>query len=120
MPSKWSLKLAFLRAVIVALVASAVGGIYTCLVGEFGEIEAKMLLTTLSVSYFSVTSLACAAAIASTSDLVPTVTTWPFTAWPIRTCRSQKLIAWQTRWRSDFGLEYRASARCLSTWSQGT
>jgi hypothetical protein len=56
------LKQALLRTVIVALVASALFGIYAFLFGDFGETEVKILLTTLSISYFSVTSLACAAA----------------------------------------------------------
>jgi len=61
MAGKWFLKQAFLRTLIVALVASALVGIYVFLVGDFGRTEVKILLTLLSVSYFNVTSLACAA-----------------------------------------------------------
>ena len=64
----WSLKRAFLRTLIIALVSSALVGIYTFLFGDFGETEAKILLTTLSISYFSVTSLACAAALERKAD----------------------------------------------------
>ena len=62
MPLEWSLKRAFLRMLIIALVSSALVGIYTFLFGDFGETQAKILMTTLSISYFSVTSLVCAAA----------------------------------------------------------
>jgi hypothetical protein len=62
MVGKWRLKQAFLRTLIVALLASALIGIYALLFGDFGETEVKILFTTLSISYFSVTSLACAAA----------------------------------------------------------
>lgn len=59
---EWSLRRAVLRTLIIALVSSALVGIYTFLFGEFGRTEIKILMTTLSISYFSVTSLACAAA----------------------------------------------------------
>jgi len=59
---KWALKQVFLRTLIVALVGSALIGIYAFLFGDFGETEVKILLTTLSISYFSIISLACAAA----------------------------------------------------------
>lgn len=62
MTGKWRLKQAFLRTLVVAFLASALIGIYAFLFGDFGETEVKILLTTLSISYFSVTSLACAAA----------------------------------------------------------
>ncbi len=62
MAGKWSLKQIFLRTLIVALVGSALVGIYAFLFGDFGETEAKILLTTLTISYFSIISLACAAA----------------------------------------------------------
>jgi hypothetical protein len=63
MVGKLSLKQAFLRTIIVAVVASALMGIYAFLFRDFGETEAKILLTTLSVTYFSVTSLACVVAL---------------------------------------------------------
>jgi hypothetical protein len=57
------LKQTLLRVLIGALILSALIGIYAFLFGDFGETEVKILLTTLTVSYFSVTSLACAAAL---------------------------------------------------------
>ncbi len=62
MVEKRVLKRAFLRTFIATMVASASVGIYILLVGRVGETEARILLTTLTISYFSVTSLACAAA----------------------------------------------------------
>jgi hypothetical protein len=62
MTEKRSLKQVFLRTFIATVVASAMIGIYVFLLGDFGELEVKILLTTLTISYFSVTSLACAAA----------------------------------------------------------
>ena len=56
------LKQTLLRTLISALILSALIGIYAFLFGNFGETEVKILLTTLTISYFSVTSLACAAA----------------------------------------------------------
>ncbi len=74
MPLEWSLKRAFLRTLVIALLSSALVGIYTFLFGEFGKTEAKILLTTLSISYFSVTSLACAATLESKSGRWPAMT----------------------------------------------
>ena len=62
MAGKWSLKQIFLRTLVVAVVASASIGIYVFLFGDFGDTEVRILMTTLNISYFSVTSLACAAA----------------------------------------------------------
>ncbi len=62
MVGKWSLKQIFLRTLIVALVASALVGIYAFLFGQFGPYEVKILVTALSISYFSITSLACGTA----------------------------------------------------------
>lgn len=56
------LKRTLLWTLIGALILSALIGIYAFLFGNFGDTEVKILLTTLAVSYFSVTSLACAAA----------------------------------------------------------
>jgi hypothetical protein len=56
------LKQTILRPLIGALILSALIGIYAFLFGDFGETEVKILLTTLTISYFSVTSFACAAA----------------------------------------------------------
>lgn len=62
MAEKRSLKQVFLRTFIATVVASAIIGIYVFLFGDFGETEMRILVTTLTISYFSVTSLACAAA----------------------------------------------------------
>jgi hypothetical protein len=65
MAGNWSLKQVFLRTLIATVVAGALIGIYVFLFGDFGETEARILLTTLTISYFSVTSLACSAAFES-------------------------------------------------------
>jgi hypothetical protein len=57
-----SVKRLLLYSVVGTLVLAALVGIYVLLFGTFGKTEEKILLTTLSISYFSVTSLACAAA----------------------------------------------------------
>jgi hypothetical protein len=55
-----SVKRFLLCLVVGGLVLAALAGIYVLLFGTFGKTEGKILLTTLSISYFSVTSLACA------------------------------------------------------------
>jgi drug/metabolite transporter (DMT)-like permease len=62
MTNHFSMKRAFLYTVIVTLVLTALMGIYVLLAGQFGEMERKILLTTVAVSFFSMMSLACAAA----------------------------------------------------------
>ena len=57
-----SLRRTFLWMLIGAVGLSALLGVYVLLAGDIGQTEIKVLLTTLGVSYFSVTSLACAAA----------------------------------------------------------
>ena len=57
-----SMKRTFLRAIIATLVVTALIGIYVFLFGTFGKTEAKILGTTLTICYFSTTSLACSAA----------------------------------------------------------
>jgi hypothetical protein len=57
-----SIKRLLLYTVIGGLVLAAMIGIYVLLFGTFGRREVKIILTTLGISYFSVTSLACAAA----------------------------------------------------------
>ena len=57
-----SLKRTSLRAIIATLVVTALVGIYVFLFGTFGETEAKILGTTLTICYFCTTSLACSAA----------------------------------------------------------
>ena len=47
----------FLRTLIMALVISAAIGIVIFLVGDFGETEVKLLLTTLAIAGFSLTGL---------------------------------------------------------------
>jgi hypothetical protein len=59
MPSRLSLRNVLLGSLIGALCLSAVVGIYIFVVGDFGETEIKILITTLSLAYFSVTSLGC-------------------------------------------------------------
>jgi len=62
MSSGTSMKRIFLQAVIATLVLTALVGIYVFLFGTFGKTEAKILGTTLTICYFSITSLACSAA----------------------------------------------------------
>jgi hypothetical protein len=62
MGNRHSIKRVLLYMVVGGLVLAALAGIYVLLFGTFGKTEQKILLTTLSISYFSVTSLACAAA----------------------------------------------------------
>jgi hypothetical protein len=62
MENRHSIKRFLLYSVVGGLVLAALAGIYVLLFGTFGKTEEKILLTTLSISYFSVTSLACAAA----------------------------------------------------------
>jgi hypothetical protein len=60
MANRWSLRKALLSSLIGALSLSALVGIYIFVVGDFGETEIKILLTTLSLAYFSVSALGCA------------------------------------------------------------
>lgn len=62
MSSGTSMKRVFLQAIIATLVLTALVGIYVFLFGTFGRTEAKILGTTLTICYFSITSLACSAA----------------------------------------------------------
>jgi hypothetical protein len=62
MEKSHSIKHFFAIFVVGGLVLASLIGIYVLLFGTFGETEEKILLTTLSISYFSVTSLSCAAA----------------------------------------------------------
>ncbi len=47
----------FLTSLVIALIISALIGIYLFLVGEFNETETKILLTTLVVGWYSLTGL---------------------------------------------------------------
>jgi hypothetical protein len=69
MSRSWSLKRGILHTLVVALVLSALIGIYAFLFGDFGETEVKILMTTLGISYFSVTSLSCATALEKRSRM---------------------------------------------------
>lgn len=56
-----NLKRLFFTTILASLVVSALIGIVIFLVGDFGETELKLLITTLAVAGFSLTSLAGAA-----------------------------------------------------------
>ena len=62
MTRQWSLKRSLLYSLIAALVLCAVFGIYVFLLGDFGQTEVRILLTTLTVAFYSLMSLACAVA----------------------------------------------------------
>ncbi|MBN2310672.1 MAG: hypothetical protein JXR94_16995 [Candidatus Hydrogenedentes bacterium] len=57
-----TLRKVFLRSLIGSLIVSAAMGIYAFLQGRWGQTEARILFTTLSVSFCSMTALASAAA----------------------------------------------------------
>jgi hypothetical protein len=58
MPSKSSLKRYLITAIIASLVVSALMGILVILLGTFGTIQAKILLSTIVIGVFSITGLA--------------------------------------------------------------
>lgn len=58
MPNKATLKRYLIKAIITSLALSALVGIFVILLGTFGEVEARILLTTLAVGTFSITGLA--------------------------------------------------------------
>ena len=60
MESDINFKKIFLISLIVSLSISALLGIITLLVGNFGEIQTRILLTTLTIGGFSLTGLCCA------------------------------------------------------------
>ena len=60
----------FLLTLIVALVLSALVGIYVFLLGDFGDLENKILLTTASLAVFSLLGL-CSALIYYNKKLRP-------------------------------------------------
>lgn len=51
-----------LRTLIGSITASALVGIYILLVGDFGDLEERVLVTALSVSALSILAMACGAA----------------------------------------------------------
>jgi len=59
MSGRLSATKALLGSLIVALSLSALIGIYLFVAGDFGEMEIRTLITTLSLSFFSITSLGC-------------------------------------------------------------
>jgi hypothetical protein len=62
MAGKRSFQRIMLNTMIIALAVSAALGMWAFIFGRFGDTECKILATTLSVSFFSVTALACATA----------------------------------------------------------
>ena len=60
---KLNLKKLFLYLLIASVSISALLGIFTILLGNFGELEIKVLLTTLLISVISILGLACGASI---------------------------------------------------------
>ena len=57
---KLNYKRSFLTALIAALILSALIGIYIFLIGDFGEMENKILTTTVSLAVFSLLGLCSA------------------------------------------------------------
>jgi len=62
MTNEFSIKRTFLYTVIATLVLAAVMGIYVLLAGRFGQTEGRILLTTVTISFFGMMSLAGTAA----------------------------------------------------------
>lgn len=56
-----NLKQAFLYTLIVSVAVSAVVGIAVLLIGDFGQIEIRVLMSTLTVTVTSILGLACGA-----------------------------------------------------------
>lgn len=65
---KLNYKRVFLLALITALILSALVGIYIFLIGNFGEMENKILLTTVSLAVFSLLGL-CSALVHDSKNL---------------------------------------------------
>jgi hypothetical protein len=61
-------KKSFLLALITALILSALVGIYIFLIGDFGEMENKILITTISLAVFSLLGL-CSALVHGNKNL---------------------------------------------------
>jgi len=55
-----NLKKVFLISLIISLSISALLGVIILLIGNFGQIQARILLTTLTIGGFSLTGLCCA------------------------------------------------------------
>ncbi len=56
------MRICALRTLIGSIVASALVGIYVLLIGSFGDLEERVLVTALSVSGLSILAMACGAA----------------------------------------------------------
>jgi len=59
MEQNFNFKKTFLITMIISLSISALIGIFVLLVGDFGEIELRLLLTTLTIGGYSLTGLCC-------------------------------------------------------------
>lgn len=59
MEQHFNLKKTFLISMIISLIVSALIGIIIFLFGDFGETEAKILITTLTIGGYSLTGLCC-------------------------------------------------------------
>jgi hypothetical protein len=59
MDSSFNFKRTFLLSMIISLSISALIGIVIFLFGDFGDTEARLLMTTLSVGGYSLTGLCC-------------------------------------------------------------
>lgn len=59
MNSPYNFKKTFLLTMIVSLSISALIGIFIFLLGDFGETEGRLLLTTLTIGGYSLTGLCC-------------------------------------------------------------
>ncbi len=59
MEQNFNFKKTFLITMIISLSISALIGIFVFLFGDFGETEARLLLTTLTIGGYSLTGLCC-------------------------------------------------------------
>ena len=59
MEQNFNFKKTFLLTMIISLSISALIGIFVFLFGDFGETEARLLLTTLTIGGYSLTGLCC-------------------------------------------------------------
>ena len=79
----------FLFTMIGALIISAIAGIFILLSGNFGSLETRILLTTLSVAGYSIAGMICAAlhetnkGILAKSGIVITIIAFLFYMWVI-------------------------------------
>ena len=59
--SRFPLRRGFIATLVISLAISALIAIYFFIFGDFGETEGKILLTTLSISFYSLTGIGSAA-----------------------------------------------------------